>query len=194
MVMNTADARPLALPALPVETAGALVVGYSGGLDSTVLLHRLAAEPAMRARGLRAVHVHHGLQAAADAWANHCEQQAGALGVPRIHFGVGTANLLDLMGEAGADVVGVDWRTPLERAIPLVGDRGVQGNLDPTLVFAPTEVMLARAAEVIEAGRAAKGHVFNLGHGVLPSTDPDQLARLTEFVQSYPLGADGSAG
>jgi uroporphyrinogen decarboxylase len=121
-------------------------------------------------------------------------ERAGALGVPRIHFGVGTANLLDLMGEAGADVVGVDWRTPLERAIPLVGDRGVQGNLDPTLVFAPTEVMLARAAEVIEAGRAAKGHVFNLGHGVLPSTDPDQLARLTEFVQSYPLGADGSAG
>ena len=75
LVMNTADARPLALPALPVETAGALVVGYSGGLDSTVLLHRLAAEPAMRARGLRAVHVHHGLQAAADAWANHCERQ-----------------------------------------------------------------------------------------------------------------------
>ena len=114
-------------------------------------------------------------------------ERAGALGVPRIHFGVGTANLLDLMGEAGADVVGVDWRTPLERAIPLVGGRGVQGNLDPTLVFAPTEVMTARAAEVIEAGRAARGHIFNLGHGVIPSTDPDQLARLTEFVQRYPL-------
>ncbi|WP_370463684.1 MULTISPECIES: uroporphyrinogen decarboxylase [Nocardioides] len=114
-------------------------------------------------------------------------ERAGALGVPRIHFGVGTANLLDLMGEAGADVVGVDWRTPLERAIPLVGGRGVQGNLDPTLVFAPTEVMTARAAEVIEAGRAARGHIFNLGHGVIPSTDPDQLARLTEFVQGYPL-------
>ncbi|WP_430540699.1 uroporphyrinogen decarboxylase [Nocardioides marinisabuli] len=114
-------------------------------------------------------------------------ERAGALGVPRIHFGVGTANLLDLMGEAGADVVGVDWRTPLERAIPLVGGRGVQGNLDPTLVFAPTEVMTARAAEVIEAGRAASGHIFNLGHGVIPSTDPDQLARLTEFVQGYPL-------
>ncbi|WP_166136768.1 uroporphyrinogen decarboxylase [Nocardioides ochotonae] len=112
---------------------------------------------------------------------------AGELGVPRIHFGVGTANLLDLMGEAGADVVGVDWRTPLERAIPLVGDRGVQGNLDPTLVFAPTDVMTARAAQVIEAGRAARGHIFNLGHGVIPSTDPDQLARLTEFVQSYDL-------
>jgi len=114
-------------------------------------------------------------------------ERAGELGVPRIHFGVGTANLLGLMGESGADVVGVDWRTPLANAIPLVGDRAVQGNLDPTLVFAPTTVMTARAAEVIEAGRSAKGHIFNLGHGVIPSTDPDQLKRLTEFVQSYPL-------
>ena len=118
-------------------------------------------------------------------WSASVLARAGELGVPRIHFGVGTSNLLDLMGEAGADVVGVDW--PLERAIPMVGDRGVQGNLDPTLVFAPTEVMTARAAEIIEAGRAAKGHVFNLGHGVLPSTDPDQLARLTDFVHAYPL-------
>ncbi|CAI9415722.1 uroporphyrinogen decarboxylase [Nocardioides sp. T2.26MG-1] len=117
----------------------------------------------------------------------HVLERAGALGVPRIHFGVGTSNLLGLMGEAGADVVGVDWRTPLAHAIPLVGDRAVQGNLDPTLVFAPTEVMTARAAEIIEAGRAARGHVFNLGHGVIPSTDPDQLKRLTEFVQSYPV-------
>jgi uroporphyrinogen decarboxylase len=113
--------------------------------------------------------------------------RAGALGVPRIHFGVGTGNLLSLMGDAGADVVGVDWRTPLADAIPLVGRRAVQGNLDPTLVFAPTEVMTARAAEVIEAGRAAHGHIFNLGHGVIPTTDPDQLARLTDFVQSYPI-------
>ena len=113
--------------------------------------------------------------------------RAGELGVPRIHFGVGTANLLSLMGSAGADVVGVDWRTPLATAIPLVGDRAVQGNLDPTLVFAPTDVMTARAAEVIEAGRAAFGHIFNLGHGVIPSTDPDQLKRLTEFVQAYPI-------
>jgi len=114
---------------------------------------------------------------------------AGELGVPRIHFGVGTGNLLTLMGEAGADVVGVDWRTPLATAIGQVGDRAVQGNLDPALVFAPTEVMTARAAEIIEAGRAAKGHIFNLGHGVIPSTDPDQLKRLTEFVQGYPLTA-----
>ncbi|MCW2795541.1 uroporphyrinogen decarboxylase [Nocardioides sp.] len=114
-------------------------------------------------------------------------ERAGALGVPRIHFGVGTANLLGLMGEAGADVVGVDWRTPLASAIPLVGDRVVQGNLDPTLVFAPTDLMTSRAAEIIEAGRAARGHIFNLGHGVIPATDPDQLKRLTEFVQGYPI-------
>jgi len=114
--------------------------------------------------------------------------RAAALGVPRIHFGVGTANLLTLMGEAGADVVGIDWRTPLSVGIAAVGDRAVQGNLDPTLVFAPTSVMTERAAEIIDAGRSAKGHIFNLGHGVIPTTDPDQLKRLTEFVQSYPLG------
>ena len=112
----------------------------------------------------------------------------GELGVPRIHFGVGTGSLLPLMAEAGADVVGVDWRTPLSAAIPLVGDRAVQGNLDPTLVFAPTEVMTARARRIVEEGRAARGHIFNLGHGVIPSTDPGQLAALTEFVQS--LGSD----
>ena len=112
---------------------------------------------------------------------------AAELDVPRIHFGVGTTNLLTLMGEAGADVVGIDWRTPLERGIELVGDRSVQGNLDPTMVFAPTEVMTDRAATIIEAGRSAKGHIFNLGHGVIPSTDPDQLARLTDFVHAYPL-------
>jgi uroporphyrinogen decarboxylase len=107
---------------------------------------------------------------------------AGALGVPRIHFGVGTGELLGLMGEAGADVVGVDWRVPLAEGVRRVGGRAVQGNLDPSLVFAPTDVMLDRAAEVLEAGRTASGHIFNLGHGVMPSTDPDQLARLTDFV------------
>ena len=109
---------------------------------------------------------------------------AGRLGVPRIHFGVGTGELLGLMGEAGADVVGVDWRVPLADGVRRVGDKAVQGNLDPSLVFAPTEVMLERATEIVEAGRSATGHVFNLGHGVLPSTDPDQLARLTDHVHS----------
>jgi uroporphyrinogen decarboxylase len=112
-------------------------------------------------------------------------EQIGATGVPRIHFGVGTGEILDLMGEAGADVVGVDWRVPLASGIQRVGGRAVQGNLDPTLVFAPTQVMLDRAREVLEAGKAAPGHIFNLGHGVIPSTDPDQLARLTEFVHEH---------
>ncbi len=112
-------------------------------------------------------------------------ERIGATGVPRIHFGVGTGEILDLMGEAGADVVGVDWRVPLAAGIERVGGRAVQGNLDPTLVFAPTEVMLQRAAEILDAGAAAPGHIFNLGHGVIPSTDPDQLARLTQFVQEH---------
>ncbi len=107
---------------------------------------------------------------------------AGRLGVPRIHFGVGTGELLGLMGEAGADVVGVDWRVPLAEGVRRAGGRAVQGNLDPSLVFAPTELMLERATEVVEAGRTAPGHIFNLGHGVMPSTDPDQLARLTDHV------------
>jgi uroporphyrinogen decarboxylase len=112
-------------------------------------------------------------------------EAAGELAVPRIHFGVGTGELLGLMGEAGADVVGVDWRVPLSDAIGRVGGRAVQGNLDPALVFAPTEVMLERAAQILDVGRRAPGHIFNLGHGVLPSTDPDRLARLTDFVHEH---------
>ncbi|MCD9153163.1 uroporphyrinogen decarboxylase [Aeromicrobium duanguangcaii] len=107
------------------------------------------------------------------------------LDVPRIHFGVGTGELLSRMGEAGADVVGVDWRVPLDEAIGRVGQRAVQGNLDPTLLFAPTDVVHARAAQIIDAGRAAHGHVFNLGHGVLPATDPDAITRLVDFVHGY---------
>ena len=110
---------------------------------------------------------------------------AGTLGVPRIHFGVGTGELLSMMGQAGADVVGVDWRVPLDEGVRRAGGRVVQGNLDPSLVFAPTEVMLARAADVLARGAAAPGHIFNLGHGVIPSTDPDQLARLTDFVHEH---------
>jgi uroporphyrinogen decarboxylase len=112
-------------------------------------------------------------------------ERIGATGVPRIHFGVGTGEILDLMGDAGADVVGVDWRVPLSAGIERAGGRAVQGNLDPTLVFAPTEVLLERARETLDAGAAAPGHIFNLGHGVIPSTDPDQLARLTHFVQEH---------
>jgi uroporphyrinogen decarboxylase len=89
------------------------------------------------------------------------------------------------MGAAGADVVGVDWRVPLAAAVGRVPGRALQGNLDPTLVFAPPAVLTARAEEVLEAGAAAPGHIFNLGHGVLPATDPDQLKRLTDFVHEH---------
>jgi len=113
------------------------------------------------------------------------------LGVPRIHFGVGTGELLHSMGDAGADVVGVDWRVPLDEATRRIGPgRSVQGNLDPTAVLGPTEVMLAKTDDVLRRGRSAPGHVFNLGHGVIPATDPDALARLTDHVQSYDLAAD----
>ncbi len=111
------------------------------------------------------------------------------LGVPRIHFGVGTGELLALMGEAGADVVGVDWRVPLDVAAARVGDRVLQGNLDPAMVFAPWDVIADAASDVIARGRSARGHIFNLGHGVLPTTDPGVLTRLVEFVHQ----AAGSA-
>lgn len=105
------------------------------------------------------------------------------LGVPRIHFGVGTGELLGLMSEVGCEVVGVDWRVALDDAARRVRAGTVlQGNLDPTLLFAPWPVVAERARGVLAAGRAAEGHVFNLGHGVLPTTDPDTLARLTDFV------------
>jgi uroporphyrinogen decarboxylase len=110
---------------------------------------------------------------------------AGVADVPRIHFGVGTGELLHDMAEAGADVVGVDWRVPLDDAVRRIGPgRAVQGNLDPTLVFAPRDVVRRKVHDVLEAGKAAEGHVFNLGHGVLPDTDPDVLKLIVETVHA----------
>lgn len=107
---------------------------------------------------------------------------AGA-GIPRIHFGVGTGELLAAMGEAGADVVGVDWRIPLDRAAARIGGgRPVQGNLDPCTLFAPWPVVEREVRRVLTEGSAAPGHVFNLGHGVLPETDPDVLTRVVALV------------
>jgi len=104
-------------------------------------------------------------------------------GVPRIHFGVATGELLGMMGEAGADVVGVDWRVPLDEAVRRVDPgKALQGNLDPAILLAPWDVIERRAKDIIGRGRTAEGHVFNLGHGVLPATDPDVLARLTDLV------------
>jgi uroporphyrinogen decarboxylase len=109
------------------------------------------------------------------------------LDVPKVHFGVGTGELLGLMGEAGADVVGVDWRVPLDVASGRAGpDRAVQGNLDPALLLADWPVVEAEVRRVLAEGRAAPGHVFNLGHGVLPETDPTVLTRVVELVHSVP--------
>jgi uroporphyrinogen decarboxylase len=103
--------------------------------------------------------------------------------VPRIHFGVGTGELLGVMREAGADVVGVDWRVPLDEAATRVPPgTALQGNLDPATLLAPWDVVAGRARDILRRGRSAEGHIFNLGHGVLPDTDPDQLARLTDLV------------
>ncbi|HET8601404.1 MAG TPA: uroporphyrinogen decarboxylase [Segeticoccus sp.] len=105
------------------------------------------------------------------------------LGVPRIHFGVGTGELLDLMGSAGTEVVGVDYRVSLADAVARTGGQyAVQGNLDPALLFAPWEPLAERVREIVAEGRKAPGHVFNLGHGVLPETDPDVITRVVELV------------
>ncbi len=103
--------------------------------------------------------------------------------VPTIHFGVGTGELLAAMGAAGADVVGVDYRVSLTDALDrLGGSYAVQGNLDPALLFAPWPALEAKVRGIVEEGRAAPGHIFNLGHGVLPDTDPEVLTRVVELV------------
>jgi uroporphyrinogen decarboxylase len=104
-------------------------------------------------------------------------------GVPLIHFGVGTGELLTLMRDAGATVVGVDWRVPLHEAWERVGfDVGVQGNLDPAVCLAPWEAVEPKALAVLRRAAGRPGHVFNLGHGVLPGTPVETLQRLVELV------------
>jgi uroporphyrinogen decarboxylase len=105
-----------------------------------------------------------------------------ATGVPRIHFGVGTGELLALMGEAGADVVGVDWRVPLDVARDRVPGKAVQGNLDPAVCLAPWPVVADRTRDVLIRNAGRPGHVFNLGHGVLPELDPGVLAEIVGLV------------
>jgi uroporphyrinogen decarboxylase len=107
------------------------------------------------------------------------------LGVPLIHFGVGTGELLGEMAVAGGSVLGVDWRVPLDEAWDRVGhDRAVQGNLDPAVLGADWEVVERKTLEVLRRAGGREGHVFNLGHGVLPATPPDTLVRLTDFVHA----------
>jgi uroporphyrinogen decarboxylase len=108
-----------------------------------------------------------------------------AVDVPTIHFGTGTAALLSTMAAAGGDVIGLDWRIPLDRGWAEVGDEhGVQGNLDPALLLGPWERVEAAALDILTRAAARPGHIFNLGHGVLPDTDPDALTRLATLVQT----------
>jgi uroporphyrinogen decarboxylase len=117
------------------------------------------------------------------------------LGVPRIHFGVHTGELLPLMRDAGADVVGVDWRTPLDAARARLGHGvALQGNLDPAVVAGcPWDVIAAAVRDVLRRNMGHPGHIFNLGHGVLPETDPAMLERVVELVHAEGR-ADGGPG
>jgi uroporphyrinogen decarboxylase len=104
-------------------------------------------------------------------------------GVPVIHFGTGTATLLPAMREAGGDVIGLDWRIELDRGWAEVGrDRAVQGNLDPLVLFAEPEFIRARAKRILDQAAGRPGHIFNLGHGILPKTPVDNVIRLIEYV------------
>jgi uroporphyrinogen decarboxylase len=109
-----------------------------------------------------------------------------AAGAPTIHFGTGTATLLPAMARAGGDVIGLDWRIPLDEGWRLVPDRGVQGNLDPAVLLGPWERVEAAAADVLARAGGRPGHIFNLGHGVLPGTDPEQISKLARLVQALP--------
>ncbi len=107
----------------------------------------------------------------------------GTLGVPVIHFGTGTATLLELLRDAGGTVIGIDWRVPLDAARRRLGPSvAVQGNLDPVLLAAPDAVWRPRVDDVLARAGTEPGHVFNVGHGILPETDPDVVRRVTDYV------------
>ena len=114
--------------------------------------------------------------------APHSAHVLGAVDVPTIHFGTGTATLLEEMAAAGGDVIGLDWRIPLDAGWARVPGRAVQGNLDPAVLLAPWDVVEAEAVDVLTRAGGRPGHIFNLGHGVFPSVDPDTLTRLVELV------------
>jgi uroporphyrinogen decarboxylase len=168
-----------------------------------VLWHALLSRLAVIAREFLRVQIEAGVAAVQlfDSWAGtlsradyqcyvlpHSRSVLAPLAearTPRIHFGVGTGEFLDLVRAAGADVVGVDWRIPLDVAARRIGpDPVVQGNLDPALLLADWPVLEREVRRIVAEGRAATGHIFNLGHGVLPDTDPGVITRVVELVHS----------
>jgi len=117
-------------------------------------------------------------------WTTELVQRIKAMGVPVIYFGVETASLLPAMSKTGADVIGLDWRVPLEMGWKAVGTGcGVQGNLDPISLFAPEDVLKERVSEILRAAAGRPGHIFNLGHGIVPGTPVDNVIRVVEWVK-----------
>jgi uroporphyrinogen decarboxylase len=116
-------------------------------------------------------------------WSARLFASLGATGVPRIHFATGNPALLSLLASVECEAVSVDWRLPLDAAWEAIGDRAIQGNLDPAVCLSPWPVVEQRARDVLRRAGGRPGHVFNLGHGVLAETDADILERLTELVQ-----------
>lgn len=112
----------------------------------------------------------------------------GRTGVPSIHFGTGTSDLLEAMRDAGGDVISVDWRIPLDRAWERLGPSvAIQGNLDPVALFAPRPELVRRVRTILQAGACRPGHIFNLGHGILPETPVDSVKAVVETVHEFPV-------
>ncbi len=121
-------------------------------------------------------------------YSRHAIEIAKQSNVPLIHFGTNTGGMLDLIREAGGDVIGVDWHIDLERAWQLLGyDVAIQGNLDPVALFAPWSELQKRAQHVLDQVAGRPGHIFNLGHGILPGTPVDNVRRLIDFVHDYSM-------
>jgi uroporphyrinogen decarboxylase len=113
-------------------------------------------------------------------------QKLGTTAVPVIHFGTGTATLLELMQQAGGDVIGLDWRLPLDRGRAILGDQvAIQGNLDPLALFAPLPVLREQVMDVLRRAEGAPGHIFNLGHGILPETPVDNVRAVVDMVHEW---------
>jgi uroporphyrinogen decarboxylase len=120
------------------------------------------------------------------SWTTELVQRVKAMGVPVIYFGVETASLLPAMSAAGADVIGLDWRVPLDVGWKAVGSGcAVQGNLDPIALFAPEDILKARVKEVLTAAAGRPGHIFNLGHGIVPATPVENVIRVVEWVKEF---------
>ncbi len=112
-------------------------------------------------------------------------QDLQTTGVPVLHFGTNTSTLLEAQCEAGGTVIGVDWRIPLDEAWKRIGDRAIQGNLDPLLLLAPPEVVIERAHQVLELAKGRPGHIFNLGHGIVPQTPVSTVQAVVEAVHEW---------